>query len=433
MDNESDVARDIAGPEARIKKHSLFSPIYEVTTRPPFFERAYQAAAKPLITGAVSLGMFLGSESICTNTAIAEEAAMKPIAPTTQTDSNSPLPKKMGAKIDAEYQPVSGPDNSHFGFSLFEIGDDGKPVFGDVARMFVDHFNDRKAMTNAGVRVPFDFGYRGKLALYGMEHGSDDGLGVRLSGSYDDWLLKGAFERLELGGKDQELKGLGVGRIFHSDLGKTTIEFWGYDKIGKKIGNIFLFQNFQDGYQGGVSFTGGDDSERNLGMSFGRFKGRESWRLHGNTALDGERFSIGGSFIIDPDPRFATTPWGYLNTEDGAVSYETLWKNAMGYYPYQRLFERGRLALLADLFHDEDSEKIITQASVRPFYFMGSDSELLNGIHIDGKYELNHSETSGCDDRLTGGAGILHKDLNIYFEKAERGKPTFGLQFIKTF
>lgn len=411
------------------------------TTNPSLWGRVYKSMIKPVITWGVITVTTLGPLSVGTNTAIAEEtkpnADSKPktnIVSKTDWGKYFPFPRKLETEIESKYQP-GDTDSSRFGFALTEIDKDGKPVFGDVARVFTGKLPDGTTKTNAGVRVPFDFGYKGKLTLYGLEHEDDEGFGARLSGSYGDWLLKGVMERLKLysieeGKDEQDLKGLGIGRIFRSNLGETTLEFWGYDKNDKTFGNLFLFQDFPDGYSGGLSFTGGDKDNRDLSASFGRFKDKKSWRLHGGTAMDGERFSLGGSFIIDPDPRFATIPIGYLSTDNGVKSYQTLWDNAMGYYPYQRLFEKGKLVLHADYFRNEDSERVLTQASVRPFASNSSVPELIRRIHIDGRYDLTRSEGSGDDDRLTGGIGIdVYKDLNLYFEKTEGESPVIGLQW----
>ncbi len=416
----SDAAKQIAGPKARIKRHGLFNPVYEVTTEPSLLNTAYHTISEFTWRETFLTGLALSPLSVGANTAIAEEAK-----------NHFPFPQKLSAEVETEYKPVSGSDYSHFGFKLTEIDKDGKPIFGDFFRVFSDILPDGTTRKNAGVRVPFDFGCQGKLTLYGLDHSKDEGMGARLSGSYGDWLLGGVLERAEFGGDSQGLKGLGIGRMFHSNLGKTTLELWGYDKIGERFGNIFLFQDFSEGYSGGLSFTGGHDKERDFSASFGRFKDKRSWRFHGGTALNGEGFSLGGSFILDPDPRFATLPFGYLNTENGVKSYQTLWRNAMGYYPYQKLFEKGRFVLHADYFHNEGSERLLNQVSVRPFYFRGSDSELLKGIHIDGAYDWSRSGARGHDNRFTGGLGIrLRNGLDFHIKKTEGESPVFFVQFI---
>ena len=250
MNVAKNAAREIAGPDARIKRHGLFNPIYSVTTEPSLLDTVYGKASEYALPIATSVAIALGSLSVGTNTAIAEELdakpPTKPHVPTVPYEKNHfPFPKTLATKIDAEYQPDT--DSSRLGFSLAEIGEDGRPVFGDWLRVYRDIMADGTAQTNAGVRVPFDFGHKGELALYGMENKDDDGMGARLSGCYGDWLLKGAFERLELGGDEQELNGLGLGKIIDSDLGRTQVELWVYDKNGKNFGNLLLFQNFKNG------------------------------------------------------------------------------------------------------------------------------------------------------------------------------------------
>jgi len=439
MTNIKNVAREIAGPDARIKRHGLFKPVYSVTTEPSILDNVYKTASEYALPTAVSAAMLFGPLSKGANTAIAEEMEKQANTAVPKTilfdglggfGEHFPFPEKLGTKLEIEHQPETG--GSHFGLTMAEIGEDGKPIYGDWLRVYRDLLADGTAETNAGVRVPFDFGYKGNLALYGMEHVDDDGMGARLSGSYGDWLLKGVVERLETSGNEQELTGIGIGKMIDSGLGKTEAELWVYGKNGKNFGNLFLFQNFKDGYLGGVSITAGDKSEKDISASFGRFREHESWRFHGDTGLDGERFSVGGSYITDPDPRFAVTPYGYLSTESGVKSTQKLWTHAMDYYPYQRIFEAGKFVFRADYRHDRDFDNIMTQASIRPFQIAGSKSGLLRGIHIDGKYDWKRLD-SGHDNRFTLGLGIDYKDMDFFIVKAEGEGPVLGAYFRKSF
>lgn len=404
------------------------------TTEPSLWGRVYRSVIEPVIRWGVLAGVTLGPYAVGENTAIAEEMKPQPKPPTPTAPAGKnpfyfPPKERLKPKIETEYQ--TGTDSSLFGFTLTEIDEDGKPLFGDRVRFYTGRLPDGTRKTDAGVRVPFGYGgYNGNIKLYGMEHKDDDGLGIRLASSYGRWLFGGVFERAELGGDDQELKGLGGGRKFDSDLGETIVELWGYEKAGERFGNLFLFQNFRDGYSGGLSLTGGDKENRDFSASVGRLWDDKSWRVHGSTALDGRRFSLGGSFILDPDPRFATLPYGYLNHHDGVKSYQELWPNAMGYYLYQRLAEKGkRLVLHFDYNHNEGSDGITAQAAVRPFLLFGSDSDLLKRIHTTVRYDRTLSGGSGHDDVFTWGAGMdMWNGIGPFVEVAEGKKPVVGIR-----
>ncbi|MFH1420875.1 MAG: hypothetical protein ABIG30_02810 [Candidatus Aenigmatarchaeota archaeon] len=350
-----------------------------------------------------------------------------------------------GIEAMSEFQHSEPHDYQHFGFSLFERDGKGNLVYGDRVRFLRDELSSGMVRTNVGVRLPFDFGYKGDFMAYGLdasrdEKGNkDDGAGVRVFGSVNDWLLNGVFERAELGGKNMGLEGLGIGRVFHVlPCGDTRIELWQYHKSidgdDEIIRNLFALQNFPDKYSLALSLTDGEKVD-DLMLAFGRGapKGGTGWRVYGRTALDGGKtFSLGTDVSVGSrELVFIPSSYGLLNTESGAAS-QSLWKHAMGFYPDIRPFERAHAFFSANYTHNKSSDTFTTRATVSPFALMESESELLRGVHFDGAYILDDTG----DDRNTSttfGAGMTYKGFDAFVEKTRDQKPLFLIQYRKDF
>jgi len=409
----TEVAKSIAGPKARIRRH-LFSPLYEVTTEPSSFDKLYSTgkeAVRYVSRALLAAGLFMQPLSEGANSA----AAGEPVRP----------PTKYVAEFEAEHVP--GSDYARSALILTELDGD-TPLFGDVARVFHDNLDDGTERTNAGIRLPINSAITGQLSLYEIEHGDYEGAGARLRGKIGNWILSGVAERAELDGEDASLLGAGIGKEFKWHAGKTALELWGYKKDGNGFPGIFAFHWFDSGYMGGLSFTPDDKAENDLTVSFGRSAPRDSWLVRAGGSPDGGRFCAGALYAYGPrlDRRFAPTPYGYLNPDFGIIS-KTLWSNALAYYPTIKIWERGPLALGCNYIRSGAVERANFQAALSPLDL------LEEAVPLRPYFDVGYDMDLSCDsDVLSGGAGFRWRGLDFYVGKTEGRDPLFFVQLISS-
>ena len=352
------------------------------------------------------------------------------------------FPDRLALRLEGGFQPVKGPglrDSLHTGVVVQGIGKDGKPIFGDVFRLYYDETPKGTERTNAGLRVPFSSsGYKGDAVFYGFDTDfGDSGFGGRVDGACNkDWLFGAVGESATISGLDKTLGGLGIGRIFHPGIGDTRVELWGYDRSGEAIGSIFVLQNLPEGFKAGFSFKEKEYGNRNFSAAVERQSGDFVWRAHGSAALDGENYSGGVWFSIGSDPMYlAPKAYGFLNQFDGRAN-EGLWDNAMRFYPTIKPHESGVVFGQVDFAHNQTSENVSASISVKPFALHGADSWLLRGIHLDGGYGWRRLESKGhklYGDGFTYGAGFGRRGFDFSVSKPEGEEPAVFLRFTKQF